>query len=101
MVIFGISTSDQSETALLENMLTFQPEDYADTKYIAIYGMDDALRDGDIDYSVYFYLITSEDPFYKSSYGETHRTFALQNIQSKVCIKFLKIRIDPMTTLLR
>jgi hypothetical protein len=72
-------------------MLIFTPEDHS-AKNVTVYGVDDGRLDGNSYFKIYFYLVTSEDPRFWSSYSYTHQSFSVENRKSSYYTVALSFR---------
>lgn len=76
-VTVPVATSDATEGTVAPASLTFTALDWNVPQTVSVMGVDDALFDGDQDYSVAFGAMTSADPGYN---GTDAADFALRNM---------------------
>ena len=63
-VTIGISSSDMTEGTADQAILTFTPVNWNTPQTVTITGVDDAVEDGDVDYTIITAPATSSDPDY-------------------------------------
>jgi hypothetical protein len=63
-VTIGISSNDTTEGTVLPDSLTFTSSDWGTAQTVTVTGVDDALNDGDIAYTIITAAATSSDPNY-------------------------------------
>lgn len=63
-VVIDLSSSNENEGTVSHSQITFTPTNGTTPQTITVTGIDDAVDDGDIDYTVVTSPVSSSDPFY-------------------------------------
>ncbi|WP_435021785.1 Calx-beta domain-containing protein [Tundrisphaera sp. TA3] len=63
-VTITLTSSNPAEGTVSPTTVTFTPNEFNTPKYVTITGVDDALADGDVAYTIVTSDIVSDDPFY-------------------------------------